>query len=177
MRPSSAPAVAHAGLVMLVLYLALCSCSLSSGPRCSASWPVRPRGTVFSLVLLFLHLTLCSFLCLQARDARHHGRAGQEGQLCGMHQAGIAGALHLVMCLSLVGRPMMLGIMAGMNQTDTLALFVDNGGFTGYDTPRACSCWFVGRPVMFGIMAGLCPLVCCEWRHGPDSAENCLAIP
>ena len=22
-----------------------------------------------------------------------------------------------------------------------------------------------------------CPLVCCEWRHGPDSAENCLAIP
>ena len=22
-----------------------------------------------------------------------------------------------------------------------------------------------------------CPLVCYEWRHGPDSAENCLAIP
>ena len=19
--------------------------------------------------------------------------------------------------------------------------------------------------------------MCCEWRHGPDSAENCLAIP
>ena len=81
------------------------------------------------------------------------------------------------LCSFPVFRPVMFGIMAGMDQKNILALFVDNGGFTGYDTPRACSCWSVGRPVMFGIMAGICPLVCCEWRHGPDSAENCLAIP
>ena len=56
---------------------------------------------------------------------------------------------------------MMLGIMAGMDQTDILAL-VDTGscmvkaGFTtGYDTPHACSLWAVGRSVMFGIMAGM----------------------
>ena len=52
---------------------------------------------------------------------------------------------------SMVGRPVMLGIMAGMNQTDIVALFVDNGscmvkaGFTRFDTFRA---W----PVMFGII-------------------------
>ena len=88
----------------------------------------------------------------------------------GMHQAGIAGALHLAMCLSLVGRPKMLGIMAGMNQTDILALFVDNGscmvmaGFTGHDTPRACSCLSVGRLVMFGIM------LCGGESFSPDDA-------
>ena len=55
----------------------------------------------------------------------------------------------------------MLGIMAGVDQTDILAL-VDTGscmvkaGFTtGYDTPHACSLWAVGRSVMFGIMAGM----------------------
>ena len=36
---SSFPAVAYARLVLL-LFLAQCSCSLSSAPRCSASWPV-----------------------------------------------------------------------------------------------------------------------------------------
>ena len=55
----------------------------------------------------------------------------------------------------------MLGIMAGMSQTDILALFFGNGscmlkaGFTGYDTPRACFLWSVGRHLMFGIMAGM----------------------
>ena len=35
------------GWVFLVtLHLALCSFVLSSGPRCSASWPVRTRRTV-----------------------------------------------------------------------------------------------------------------------------------
>ena len=72
----------------------------------------------------------------------------------------------------------MLGIKASMDQKNILAL-VDTGscmvkaGFTGYDTPRACSCWSVGRLVMFGIMAGICPLVCYVWRHGPDSAVHC----
>ena len=55
----------------------------------------------------------------------------------------------------------MLGIVAGINQKDFFALIVDNGscmvkaGFTGYDTPRACSLWFAGMPVMFCIMAGM----------------------
>ena len=65
-----------------------------------------------------------------------------------------------------------LGIMAGINQKDFFAVIVDNGscmfkaGFTGYDTPRACSRWFAGRPLMFDIMAGI---------RGPDS-ENCLEV-
>ena len=55
----------------------------------------------------------------------------------------------------------MLGIMAGINQKDFFALIVDNGrlmvkaGFSGCDTPRACSLWFARMPVMFGIMAGM----------------------
>ena len=39
-RSPSFPAVACAALVLLVLHFALCSFTLSSGPRCSASWPV-----------------------------------------------------------------------------------------------------------------------------------------
>ena len=45
LRSSSTPAVASAGLVMLV-FLALCSFTLSSGPRCSASWLVCTKRTV-----------------------------------------------------------------------------------------------------------------------------------
>ena len=82
---------------------------------------------------------------------------------CGMYEAGIAGTVLLAMCLSLVGRPMMLGILCGMDQkesstmsqTDILALFVGNGscmlkaGFTGCDTPRACFLWSVGKKLDF----------------------------
>ena len=51
--------------------------------------------------------------------------------------------------------------MAGSNQKDFFPLIVDNGscmvkaGFTGYDTPCACSLWFACLPVVFGIMAGM----------------------
>ena len=83
---SSFLAVAYARLALL-LFLAQCSCSLSSGPRCSTSWPVRIRSTVtcFScarlVLLVILHFALCCLPCLLARDARHHGRYGPEGQL------------------------------------------------------------------------------------------------
>ena len=71
---------------------------------------------------------------------------------------------------SVVCRPRCPGIMVGINQKDFFALIVDNGscmvkaGFTGYDTPRACSLWFAGIPVMFGIMAGMDQRgqLCCE---------------
>ena len=62
------------------------------------------------------HLVLCFLLCLQARDARHHGWHGPQ---------------------------------------DSVEV-------------HRCS----SRTRFF-----TCPLVCYECRHGPDSAENCLAIP
>ena len=61
---------------------AQCSLLLTTGPRCSTSWPVRNRRTVMCsscarlVFLAILHLTLCFLPCLQARDARHHGRYG-----------------------------------------------------------------------------------------------------
>ena len=43
-------AAACAWLVLLVLLLALCSFTLSSDPRCAASWPVWIRSTVMSVL-------------------------------------------------------------------------------------------------------------------------------
>ena len=75
---------------------AQCSLVLTTGPRCSTSWPVRNRSTVTCsscarLVFLAIsHLALCFLPCLQVRDARHHGRYGPEG-FFGMCKAWFAG--------------------------------------------------------------------------------------
>ena len=67
---------------------AQCSLLLTTGPRCSASWPVRNRSTVtYSscarwVLMAILHLALCSFLDWQAPSVRHSGRYGPERQLC-----------------------------------------------------------------------------------------------
>ena len=45
-RPRSSPTSAWSWLALLVLRFALCSLVLSTGPRCSASWPVWTRRTV-----------------------------------------------------------------------------------------------------------------------------------
>ena len=115
-----------------VFLLALCSSLSLAGPRCSAS---RLFGTRRTVTRFFLTVACATLVLLVLYTSR---------------------------CVfSLVCRPMMLGIMAGVDQTDILAL-VDTGscmvkaGFTtGYDTPHACSLWAVGRSVMFGIMAGM----------------------
>ena len=102
---SSFLAVAYARLVLL-LFLAQCSCSLSSGPRCSTSWPVRIRSTVtcFScarlVLLVTVHPELCCLPCLLARDARHHGRYGPEGQLPrGVHNTVFFWEMFLCFCV------------------------------------------------------------------------------
>ena len=46
LRPRSSPTSAWSWLASLVLRFALCSLVLSTGPRCSASWPVWTRRTV-----------------------------------------------------------------------------------------------------------------------------------
>ena len=67
---------------------AQCSLVLTTGPRCSTSWPVRNRRTVTCsscarlVFLAILHLALCFLPCLQARDARHHVRYGPGGHVC-----------------------------------------------------------------------------------------------
>ena len=96
--------------------------SLSSGPRCSASWPVWTRRIfrhVQGLVCWYLtmSLALCSSWLSQAQGARHHGWHGPRDSYVEVHR---------------------------------------------------CSSW---------TRSLICPLVCYEWRRGPDNAENCLAIP
>ena len=67
---------------------AQCSLLLTTGPRCSTSWPARNGRTVmcFScarlVFLAILHFALCFLSCLQARDARHHGRYGPGEHVC-----------------------------------------------------------------------------------------------
>ena len=59
-------------LVFLVTFLlAQCSLLLTTGSRCSTSWPVWNRRTVTRSSIL--HLALFFLPCLQAQDARHHG--------------------------------------------------------------------------------------------------------
>ena len=91
--PGMRPRSSHVPGWLLFLQFALCSLWLSAGPRCSASWPVWTRRT---------------------------SRAVFPGS--GMYKAGIAGdnAPRAVLA-SLVGRLIMLGIMAGMVQMGRFA--------------------------------------------------------
>ena len=132
-RPRRRPRRWHApGWSSSVFLLALCSSLSFAGPRCSTSRLFWTRRTVTRFFLT----VACARLVLLV--------------------------LYTSQCVfSLVCRPMMLGITAGMDQTDIPAL-VDTGSFlvkagfsTGFDTPHACSLWAVGRSVMFGIMTGM----------------------
>ena len=67
-------------LVLLVMmYLALCSLLASPGPRCSASRPVWSRRTARLVLLVTVYLVLSFLLYLQAQDASHHDRFGPCG--------------------------------------------------------------------------------------------------
>ena len=69
---------------------------------------------------LFLRPALCFLPCLQARDARHHGRYGPEGLFCWYLTMSLA--LCSSCCLRpkmLILRPLMLDIMAGLDQKDS----------------------------------------------------------
>ena len=142
---------------------AQCSLLLTMGPRCSTSWPVRNRRTVTCsscarlVFLAILHLALCFLLCLQARDARHHGRYGAEGFF--RHVQGLD-CWYLTMSLALCS--------SWLSQAHDACHYGQHGPQDSYVEVHRCSSW---------TRSFTCPLVCYEWRHGPDSAENCLAIP
>ena len=82
-----------------------------------------------------MHLALCSLRLLSGPRCLHHGRYGPEGPLYGEMPFSFStvACVRLVLlfvytsrCVSsLIGRPMMLSIMAGINQKDIFALFVD----------------------------------------------------
>ena len=76
-------------------------------------------GMARLVLLVTVHRVLCFFLCLQARDARHHGRYGLEG-FVRLVQGLFCWVLtmHFALC-SLVCRLMMLDIMAVLDQKDT----------------------------------------------------------
>ena len=79
--PRSSPTSAWSWLALLVLRFALCSLLLSTGPRCSASWPVWTRRTVMCSGLS-TGFALCFLRCRQAHDVRHHGRCDQRRTVC-----------------------------------------------------------------------------------------------
>ena len=69
MRSSSTPAVASAGLVMLVFLLALCYLLSLTGPRCSTSWSVCINRTVMHSFLAvacarLVLLVFCTSRCV-----------------------------------------------------------------------------------------------------------------
>ena len=133
---------------------------------------MKPRSLLFSAVtcsgwLPFLQFSLCS-LWLSAGPS--HGRYGPVGQSAspdqkdsyalgsGMYKAGVAVDIAPRAVLSsLVGRPMKLGIMAGMVQKDSYVLGsgMDNAGIARDIAPRAVLSSLVCRPTMLGIMTGM----------------------
>ena len=115
LRSSSTPAVAYTGLVSLVFLLALCSSLSLAGPRCSASRLFWTRRTVMRFFLTVACARLVFLVLFTSRCV-----------------------------FSLVCRPMMLGIKAGMDQTDIFAL-VDTGSCmvkAGFSTAYVTSCVF-----------------------------------
>ena len=65
-------------------------------------------GIARLVLLVTMHLVLCFFPCLQARDARHHGKYDQKLGLLVL-------TLSLALCSSCCLRPQMPVIMAGMD--------------------------------------------------------------
>ena len=63
--------------------------------------------------------------------------------------------VHLALYSFVVLRPLMLDIMGGLDQKDSLEV-------------HRCSSW---------TRFSTCPLLCYVWCHGPDSAVHCLAFP
>ena len=74
----------------------------------------------------------------------------------GLFKAGIVGydALRAVFP-SLVGKPRVLGILAGMDQKDSYALFPGKAGIACDNAPRAVFSSLVDKPMLLGIMAVL----------------------
>ena len=87
--------------------------------------------------LVSLFFAPCFLRCRQAHDARHHGRNDQRDSIAATHGRNLVdlamACARLILLVfytsrcvsSLFGRPVMLGIMAGFNQDDIFALFVD----------------------------------------------------
>ena len=80
----------------------------------------------------------------------------------------------------------MLGIMAGMDQKDFVRHVQGLVYWVLTMSLALCSSWLSQAQDVSYVEVHrrsswtrslTCPLVCYEWRHGPDSAENCLAIP
>ena len=113
-------------------------------------------GMARLVLLVTVHLVLCFLPCLQARDARHHGRYGSEGFV--RHVQGLV-CWVLTMSLALCS--------SWLSQAQDVRHDGRHGPQDSVEVHR-CSSW---------TRSFTCPLVCCEWRLGPDSAKNCLAIP
>ena len=117
-------------ILMVTLHFVLCSLPRSASPGCSSSWPVWTRWTVSSsmavacarrVLLVTLHLALFSRPGSQAH-ARHHGLSGPKRTVAvSFTMLVLLVTMHLALC-SLVCRPMMLDIMAVMDQKDSHVL-------------------------------------------------------
>ena len=104
-------------------------------------------------------------LVVAGQDLRHLGRYDQKDRCSGMYKAGIDGdtALRAVFS-SLVGRPRMLVILAGMDQND-ICSGMYKAGVAGDNAPRAVFSFLVRRSMMRGIMAGI------------DQNDSCDMVP
>ena len=97
----------------------------------------------------------------------------------GMCKAGIDGCYAPRAVFSLVGRPKMLCIMAGVHQEDSYAVFAGDAFPSRF---HRCSSWTIYWPVVGndrffgpGAVLGLvltCPLLCLTGEVGPDSTKN-----
>ena len=132
---------------------AQCSRLLTTGPRCSTSWPVLNRRTV-----------MCSSCPRAVFPSLSSGPRCSASWPVWTRRIFSACARLGLLVFDDVPRAVLLLVVSGPRSRH----HGRHGPQDSYVEVHRCSSW---------TRSFTCPLVCYEWRHGPDSAENCLAIP
>ena len=135
LRSSSTPAVASAGLVMLVFLIALCSSWSLAGTRCSASWPVCTNRTVMrsSFRQWYVQGSFCGYFAPRAvfflwslsaglPPGRHHGCSGPEGYVLSW-LVSLYGPLYLAVTCSIWFLPEEHSTSSFWERTSRVAVF------------------------------------------------------
>ena len=117
-------------------------------------------GMARLVLLVTVHLVLCFLPCLQARDARHHGRYGPGGLVCWYL------TMSLALCSSCCLRPKMPVIMAGMDHR-TVWRFTGAVLGQGFLHARCCAmCGVLVQTVHYTV-----------WRFRSCSSSRSSTLP
>ena len=138
----------------VIFLLALCFFVLS-GPRCSASWPVRTRRTVARGVqetwTIWENLVVTCSMLLPEKCVRRFSWETTSGMVSVFSAIWTNSGCMFLSVFPFCRQAQMLGILAGVDQKDSYAV----GWFLLVTMHLALFSFVVLRPLMLDIMAGL----------------------